>query len=483
MSNIKFFRGSIFIFVVFVLNKFSYVLTVPALTKNLTQSQYGAWIQVWVTVGLLIPLTSFCLGTAAVRYLAGERNKVEAGKIFMSMFIILFVSMVSILLLLIIFAPLLSYLIFSSISFISLAYLTIAWLGVKTTFAFFSSILRAYEEFKTYGLLLLLDGISLVIFVYIIIPTTRQIEFLLYALIIFGGLLSLISFIWAKKYIVFTSPSWSRIKDIVFYSLPLIPNAALSWIISSSDRYFITHMLSLAENGVYSVTYTISSIISLLFAPLGVVLFPVICSYWNQDNENNKNEIKKYIENTIYYLLLIAIPIIGGVFGLWPSVVSLFSSTQYVTSRFLFLIISLGIMFNGINLINGYVLQLGKKTSTIMVISATGALLNLGLNFILIPKYGLMGAGIATFISYLLMVIASMTIAREIISYSMEWKRLLACLSISAVMGFGLWLCQPRLFLGSAIGVVFYVVLMMVFGIIDKKEINLVKKLVSSVSR
>jgi len=37
--------------------------------------------------------------------------------------------------------------------------------------------------------------------------------------------------------------------------------------------------------------------------------------------------------------------------------------------------------------------------------------------------------------------------------------------------------------LGSAIGVVFYVVLMMVFGIIDKKEINLVKKLVSSVSR
>ena len=51
------------------------LVTLPAITKSYNPEIYGVWAQATVTIGLLIPIMTLLLGTALVRFLAGEEDK------------------------------------------------------------------------------------------------------------------------------------------------------------------------------------------------------------------------------------------------------------------------------------------------------------------------------------------------------------------------------------------------------------------------
>ena len=76
------------------------------------------------------------------------------------------------------------------------------------------------------------------------------------------GLLSI--FIIIKRKYITISFNKKYIKDALFFGVPLIPHALGGWIITGIDRIFINSMVNVAATGLYSVGYTIGSIIGLL---------------------------------------------------------------------------------------------------------------------------------------------------------------------------------------------------------------------------
>ena len=166
-------------------------------------------------------------------------------------------------------------------------------------------------------------------------------------------------------------------KEMIKYSVVLIPNTFMWWIINSSDRVLITALLGAAANGIYAVSYKIPSVVS------------VIASIFNQAwgysaIHEDESEDRDSYSNTIYKGL-VAISVISGI------------SLLLIIKPFL--IIGNVFMTTGTFLASWYTVN---KDSKGYLFSATcGAVVNIVLNLALIPLLGITGSALATCVSYI----------------------------------------------------------------------------------
>ena len=225
----------------------------------------------------------------------------------------------------------------------------------------------------------------------------------------------------------------NTLKDLFKFSLPFIPNGALIWILASSDRYFIVHLLSLSENAVYSVAYSLVSVLSLFYMPFGFVAYPLLVDLWEKDQ---KNAVKNILEKSTRVYIFFAIPSIFGLYVLGSKLILILATSDYTVPPALILWVSLGILFLGIYQINIYIIHLIKKTYYTTIIFFIAAVINIVLNYFFIKAIGIEGAAISTFISYLFLASFVTLLARKEVYYSFDIKFTLKCIFASLIMFF-----------------------------------------------
>lgn len=184
-------------------------------------------------------------------------------------------------------------------------------------------------------------------------------------------------------------------REMIKYSVVLIPNTFMWWIISSSDRVLITALLGAAANGIYAVSYKIPSVVS------------VIASIFNQAwgysaIHEDESEDRDSYSNTIYKGL-VAVSVISGIALLLimkPLMSVYVEASYYEAWRYTpFLIIGNVFMTTGTFLASWYTVN---KDSKGYLFSATcGAVVNVVLNLVLIPYLGIAGSALATCVSYI----------------------------------------------------------------------------------
>ena len=67
------------------------------------------------------------------------------------------------------------------------------------------------------------------------------------------------------RYFSITEINKTDIKNMLAYSIPLVPNAIMWWIINSSDKYLILYYLSAEENGLFAISTKIPMIINIVY--------------------------------------------------------------------------------------------------------------------------------------------------------------------------------------------------------------------------
>ena len=197
------------------------------------------------------------------------------------------------------------------------------------------------------------------------------------------------------------------------FALPMLATGVLSMIIELSDRSIISYILQdAAEVGLYSVNYKIGMFMLLIVMGFNMAWQPYFL------DRKNKHSLGLIAENAIY---------IGGL--IW-SIVSLLVPYVITYEAWSFSIIdkiywngihviptiALGYFFHGIYILSVPGMYLYDKPKILMYIKLGGALLNIVLNFILIPVYGISGAATATMISFFCMAIAAYLINKKLIS-------------------------------------------------------------------
>lgn len=361
-------------------------LLVRFYTEVLTTEEYGTLDLINTTVNLAIPIVTFCITEAVLRFSIddlGNRKKIfslglTVGIIGNAVFALT--------------APLLYHLDFFKDNLLMLYLLTFAN-TLYIVCAHFSRGIGKTQIFAIAGFLLtvLQVGLNLLF----LLGFNWGVKGYLWALFI-ANLVTAVFVFYAAKLYKYIGWSFDKtyLKSMLKYSLPLIPNSVFWWIMQSSNRYVITLMLSSGDNGIYSVANKIPSIIS--------TISNIFFQAWqlsSVDEAKSKDKDKFYSEifNLTALVLICGSSLVLIILQpLYRILVeeSFYSGWQCTPFLMLAMVFSCFSSFFGTN----YVAM--KKTNGVFVTTLIGAVVNLALSLVFTHFFGIRGTSLATAVGF-----------------------------------------------------------------------------------
>ncbi len=211
--------------------------------------------------------------------------------------------------------------------------------------------------------------------------------------------------------------SLNLLKEMLRYAIPIIPAGLMLWILSLSDRYFLLKLADPVELGLYSVGMRFASIIA-----IAIGAFRLGWGEFAFSRLNRKDRDIIYSRTLTYFIFVTCLILLGlSLFG--KELVMLMTTKEYLRASSVIPILGLGIIFSGCYSIFGIGMNITKKMKAIFPITAIPAGLNMFLNYIFIPLYGMIGAAYTTLFSYFLMAILTWYASQKVYPIQYEWKR------------------------------------------------------------
>ena len=447
-----------------IISRLKGFILLPILTKALGAELYGTWTLISVTISLLAPLCTLELGVAIVRFLSAEKDKAKISKSFSSIFIVTSLIALAVSASLFVFAKPLAIAIFGGIDATFYIQISASLIFLAAIDQIMLDYFRAFQQMERYASISILQTIGELILTSYLVLTGFGLFGVIISLLIVRLAVSVIGFLWITSQIKISSPSLSVIKPYLPFTLPILPTALCYWLINLGDRYVIGYSMGADAVGVYSASYALGSLIAFFYAPIPIALFPAITNLY----ETNKiRELKTHLKYSLKFFLMFAIPAFFGLSILSKSLLTTLTTPEFVGGYMIVAIIALAtILFNCGN-INVNVLYLLKKTRTIGLLYGTLALINMVLNIILVPFIGIIGAAIATLITFMAQVFVVSRISFKRLPFDTDLKFIIKSIMSSVIMAFIIWKLNPYgavnilIAVGIATGVYFSVLVLL----------------------
>ncbi len=183
-------------------------------------------------------------------------------------------------------------------------------------------------------------------------------------------------------------------KEIFLYSAPLLFNSLTIIIIAWIDTLMLGFFRTTSEVGLYNAAIPTAKLIYILPTALVSLYLPTIAQYLN-----NRTELKKTFYLTTKWILLINLNFLFLAIIFSKSLLGILFGNEYMIASLALIILIIGYFINSMVYTSRDILMLMKKSTTILIATLTGGILNIILNYLLIPQYGIIGAAIATSIS------------------------------------------------------------------------------------
>jgi len=370
-------------------------------TRFLSPGDYGIYILIINTISLLISIGLGWVYNSVLRYYELYKKDHQLSQFISTTSISLFlIPIILAILILMIFILFFKF----SIKFLVLAFIAIFTFIGKSFYSYVISILRAKRQTLRYSIYSSLNSFGNIIlpilFFLCFYPSP---EAILLGIALSSVIIVIIEIRNLYKYLSFSFVSYPVLKKCFSYGLPLVGVTFASMIISISDRYIIQLLKGSTDVGIYASGYDlVDKSIKIGFSVLLAASYPIIVQQYEQ---KGGEEIKKILGRLLNIYILIFAPIVLIFITMAPQIVKIFLGKAFRNASVIVPWIALGTFFLGLSQILAQWLQLKEKTRIIFFIFLISAIINVDLNFVLIPNYGILGAAIATFISYLVCLI------------------------------------------------------------------------------
>lgn len=222
------------------------------------------------------------------------------------------------------------------------------------------------------------------------------------------------------------------LKDMLSYSWPLGISASLGLIFTLSDRWLLQGMKSLDVVGNYSLAYKIANVIKLLVVQSFTQAF-VYIYFRKMDNQKDYRFFSKSTTYFSYILVMLGLLII--VFS--KEIIHLMAqNADYYDSYFILPYLMLAVAFSGLRQMLVLPLNKYKKTKLISVITLSAGVLNIGLNLLLIPRWGGVGAALATAAAHLSVVVAFLFMNKRLADFDYEIPKIVLLFAVGIFFAF-----------------------------------------------
>lgn len=225
---------------------------------------------------------------------------------------------------------------------------------------------------------------------------------------------TIICLVATNNYRYWKSMEFKLWKMFLKFGLPFIPAGIVYYIMTASDRWFILNMIGGNDLGLYAVGVKFALLIMLVIETFRQAWWPLAIDMLYKDREG-----KKFFKNISLWYMLIGAFCSMLLTIISPYLVEYLTTKEYKQSWKVIGILCWGSVFYGFYMLSGMGIFYSKKTYLNIYVYGSGAILNIALNYILIPIFGIIGAAFGTILSVLFSNIVSLFISNHF--YKVDW--------------------------------------------------------------
>ena len=394
----RFFRNASVMAISEVAIRLKSVVLIPLLTHYFGTAKYGAWAQVAVFVGLVPPLIVLGTDTAISRFLPGKPPGHQA-RWFMGWIVGLIAVSCPVCLLLYLARDSVAELFFGTANQYA-ALVPVAVLYVLVTVLVLAT--RTWFRIQNKAALYSIVGIGLALIgtaavVLVVVLHQGVYEAVLYEAA-GDGLFAIVLLMRIAGGQGWPRPEMGALRPLVAFGLPILPAAYAMWAVNWLDRIFLVNYSNLAAIGVYSLAYSIGALtVQMVLTPIWTMFPNVVAGLWNQDR---RDEVQTLFDHCTGVSILLVFPAIAGAAVISAGVLKVLAPASFAAGAPVVPIVLAGY---GASMLAAYYEALfwciNRPGLSTVAVGVT-FVVNLALNFALIPPFGYIGAAVATGVAF-----------------------------------------------------------------------------------
>lgn len=359
----------------------------PLYTALLSTSEYGTFDYILSIATFCVPFVSVLMDESIFRFLIDCKKQEEKEKVISTALVIVLIGMGCF--------TLVGIPVMQGLHYHYTYYATI-YILLNVMSGMISAILRGIGRTDQYALFnFLLGSIQVALNVVFIAAFRMGVGGMLMASILTQFFVSTIFIFRIRlwRYFDFRIVNSQMAKDMIVYSLPLIPNK-VSWsIINLSDRIVLMNWVGSEATGLYAVSYKFPNLMDTVYGFFYQSWKESSARVMGDDSQNDfYNAVYKYLKNFMYALVL-------GMSAFMPLIFRIMINKNYYEALFYVPILLLATYFANISGFYGGIFTAYKDTKIMGTTTLTAAILNLTINLLMIHKFGIYAAAISTLVA------------------------------------------------------------------------------------
>lgn len=222
--------------------------------------------------------------------------------------------------------------------------------------------------------------------------------------------------------------SRAELRTMFAYGLPLVPMALSLWALALIDRLMLSKLSSLSQVGEYAMANRLGILLTLAATAFALAFSPFMLSLYAEDREQEKLVRAR------------ALTYMGMAFALLTLIVSLFArealaiiAPRFDTAYEAVGLVCFGMAANGVANIAVGGITLARQTRSLVIFAGAAAGVNIVLNILVIPPWGMLGAAFATAVAYLLLFALYYYYAQRVYHTPYELSRLMRLGALTAL--------------------------------------------------
>jgi O-antigen/teichoic acid export membrane protein len=373
---------------------------IPLYTRLLTPEDYGVVNTMSTFTFLVSVVSSLGIFAAIHRYFFVAKSEEEKGLIIGTGIIINLFSNGIITLIMLIFSSWISQILFQTNEYSSLVIICAFIVLLNPLSQKIEIVYRFYRKTKKYLIVTIVKAIiaPLMTVIYVVIMLRGPWGIKMAALLSTIIVMSFAYFLFPATKIKWQfSKKWAL--KMINFGLPLVWTGLAMWIYSVSDRLFLLHYKGLSDVGLYSIGNKFAQPLLIINTAISMSASVIMLGIYEKEKDPEKPESKQFITKIWYYYLVLAVGIALFISIFSTDIFKLMTQPAYYMGALATPLLLFGLIFDRSFHLTGQGMNLLEKTKHYAWIGSIAALVNIGLNFIFIPKFGFVGAAITTVIS------------------------------------------------------------------------------------
>lgn len=420
----QFISGSIVLTLSNILVKAANFLFLPLYTRYLSSAELGISDLISNLTAFIAPLLIWGFDSAFSAFYYDEDSDAYRKKIFNTVFFFLLASS-GIVIFLIFMAPGFSVFLFEKKDYKTAIIISLIAVAISMWSLPFSLSLRMKNMMTQYSVILVLSSLSM-LFSNVFFVVYVKLGYL--SLIVSSFLVNILQLILYWKFsrdtIHIRYFDKALLKKVLSYATPIVPLTVLNWLLSLSDRYILNYYRDEGAVGIYGIGTRFVNVLSIITKSIFISF--TTFAYANKNEDGAKEQYIKVLDGVYIIIMIMALAV--SMFG--REIILLMTTEEYEEAYTILPALMFGQVCYVVSTIVGYGIGFAKKPKYFLWSTAAGAVINILLNMIFIPTWGIQAAATTTFLGYFIVMFCNYFLAQKVYPCKYRFKKIVITLGM-----------------------------------------------------